>query len=373
MAGWVVLQATDGSRLVDDIYEAAFLPEFWPRVIAGVGRTVAAPTGALMLFDAQRPVSFSALEPSFEVTQDLIQSSAGSADWHIRYWEKHPFTGFVVAQDYFPAAALAEDRHRQKLQLQGFDSQLGTIIAMPTGEVVVFHVDRMVSDGPFGAPEIARLNALHPHLARASQLSARLGLERAEASLTALGSAGLAAAAVNRAGAVVAVNPAFDAMQSVFRAAAHGRICLAQPSADALLRAALVAAHAEIEPLVRTVPVAATEDTEPLLLHVLPLRGAAHDLFSRASTVLVASPVRASSLVPSASILTGLFDLTPAEARLASALAQGAALADYASASHLAMATLRSHLSRIMAKTGTVRQAQLVALLKSAGSLGAEP
>ncbi|MCR6672107.1 helix-turn-helix transcriptional regulator [Devosia ginsengisoli] len=364
------MQSSNDNRLLDDIYEAAFVPELWQRAIAEAGRLVEAPTGALMVFDAERPVSFAALEPSFEVTRSLVEANTPEPDWHIRYWQQHPFTGFVVAEDYFPADALARDPHRGMLRRMGFASQMGTIIAMPTGEVVVFHVDRVSDETPFDSTAVERLNVYYPHLARASLLSARLGLERTEVTLSALASVGLPAAAVSPAGVVVSVNAIFDDVKGVFRAAAHGRIALADPAANLLLQAALATANGDSEPLVRSVPVAGTDATEPVMVHVLPLRGAAQDIFHRASAVVIASPVRASNLVPSASILTGLFDLTPAEARLATALARGDTPAGYAEEAGLSMPTVRSHLSRIMAKTGTARQPQLIALLKSAGRLG---
>jgi len=54
--------------------------------------------------------------------------------------------------------------------------------------------------------------------------------------------------------------------------------------------------------------------------------------------------------------------LTPAEARLAAALATGATLEQIAAAHRVTEATLRSQLRSIFSKTGTSRQAELVRL-----------
>ena len=70
--------------------------------------------------------------------------------------------------------------------------------------------------------------------------------------------------------------------------------------------------------------------------------------------------------MPSPTILAGLFDLTPAEARLADALAQGQPLKDAASGANITFKSGRTYLDRIFAKTGTHQQSELVALLKSA-------
>ena len=82
----------------------------------------------------------------------------------------------------------------------------------------------------------------------------------------------------------------------------------------------------------------------------------------------------------SAPALTGLpeiarlraeFGLTKAEARLALRLAEGASLARAAEAFDVKLTTIRSQLQQVFAKTGTSRQAELVALLLSRGKVPA--
>ena len=61
--------------------------------------------------------------------------------------------------------------------------------------------------------------------------------------------------------------------------------------------------------------------------------------------------------------LRELFSLTQTEGVVASALGRGASLEDIAANMGIGLATVRSHLKRILAKTGTHRQAEAVALL----------
>lgn len=63
--------------------------------------------------------------------------------------------------------------------------------------------------------------------------------------------------------------------------------------------------------------------------------------------------------------IRALFELTPAEATLAAALAAGYSLKDAAASSSITVKTSRTYLERIFAKTRTRQQSQLVALLKS--------
>lgn len=62
-------------------------------------------------------------------------------------------------------------------------------------------------------------------------------------------------------------------------------------------------------------------------------------------------------------LLAKLYRLTPAEAALASALADGSSLADYADGRGLSQNTVRNQLRAVFFKTGTSRQGELVALI----------
>lgn len=61
------------------------------------------------------------------------------------------------------------------------------------------------------------------------------------------------------------------------------------------------------------------------------------------------------------------FDLSAAEAAPAVALAEGQALAEHAARRRVSLATTRSQLGSLFAKTGTARQVQLVLCLLGLG------
>ena len=67
--------------------------------------------------------------------------------------------------------------------------------------------------------------------------------------------------------------------------------------------------------------------------------------------------------MPSEGSLRSLFDLSPAEARLAQRLACGDSVEEVAKVLHIKISTARTQLAAIFAKTDTRRQAKLVAIL----------
>lgn len=79
--------------------------------------------------------------------------------------------------------------------------------------------------------------------------------------------------------------------------------------------------------------------------------------------VLVTADEPAHSHRPDAAVLQQQFDLTPAQARLAVALAAGESLEDYAQRAGLSVNTTRSTLKSVFARTGCRRQAELVLVL----------
>ncbi len=62
-------------------------------------------------------------------------------------------------------------------------------------------------------------------------------------------------------------------------------------------------------------------------------------------------------------LLGSLFDMTPAESRVAAALMEGDDVASIAQVLHVSVQTIRSHLKTIFSKTGTHRQGELIQLL----------
>ena len=62
-----------------------------------------------------------------------------------------------------------------------------------------------------------------------------------------------------------------------------------------------------------------------------------------------------------------LYNLTPAETRVLEAILNGQRLSDHAAAAGISMATTKTHLGSVFAKTGQRRKADLVRLILSSG------
>jgi DNA-binding CsgD family transcriptional regulator len=144
------------------------------------------------------------------------------------------------------------------------------------------------------------------------------------------------------------------------------RIGLADRRADATLAQLFLQMQDHATEQVRSVPVAATPGLPASIVNVIPIRGAANDVFTAASCMLTITSVSRPEIV-SAEIIQDLFDLTPAEARVARGIAAGKTVHDLADEAGLAAGTVRQQLKSVFSKTGVSRQADLVGLLVGSG------
>lgn len=350
-------------ELADDFYEAAFNSEKWPRVIDRISRFAGAASGMLMVFDDIRPTKHVATGRALDLHSKLIETETWKQDRRIPFFFKNPLTGFVFGNEYFPPE-IARDATYELRRTLDLDHEIGTIVPMPSGELVVFVLHRLEKEGAFDRQMIGHLNRLHAHFARSAYVATRLGLERARSAVSTLQSLGVPAAAVARGGRVVANNALLESVTETLIPLAFGGIGLARPASNKLLQEAIAAVLSDGEAVTRSIPVPAEDDQPAMVIHVLPLRHSASDLFSGADALIATTTVSASRFVPSPQVLMGLFDLTPTEVRLASALARGLSLQEAASANGIQISTARSYLESIFRKTGTRRQSHLVALLK---------
>jgi DNA-binding CsgD family transcriptional regulator len=362
------ISAAETGALIDRIYEAAVVTPLWPDLLEALGQAVKGNGGALFaVCDGYlRGIS----SPGHNVAMELFMKG----DWRERdrtlpraYALKYP--GFVTDAELLTEAELQQDEvYNDFYRKHGLDYRAGTIIPMPIGDSVAITIFRNGEQGPMTPDAVAWLDSLRPHLARASMTANRIGLERALAKTAAMQAIGLPSAVLDRRGRIVTTNSLFNSLvPTLFQDRLH-RIAVADAAADALLADALAAISMSHKAC--SIPVKASGDRLPMILHLVPIRGAAHDIFVQSSVLLIATPINRVA-VPTAEVLQGLFDLTPMEARIARGVAEAHSLEAIARAHGVSRETVRTQLKAVLAKTGSRRQSELVALLGGAAALGA--
>ena len=259
-----------------------------------------------------------------------------------------------------PEELNSEPIYRDFWRPQGVGWAAGTAIPIPTGESAILIISRRIESGPVGPAVVQRLDALRPHLARSILMAARLQLERARMASETLAALGVPALVLDDQGKVLAANHLIEALGGYVQWRALDRVSLKDRSADRLLRQAIATDLAG--GAVRSFPVRDADALVAMIAHIIPIRLSARDIFVRCAAALVLTPITLPH-VPPVELVQSLFDLTPAEARVARELAAGKTAQRTALEGGTSLNTVRTHVRGVLEKTGCNRQVDVVALL----------
>jgi DNA-binding CsgD family transcriptional regulator len=348
--------------LVDRIYESGFVPDLWPEVLRDASKLSGSAGASLFVVD--REVSaWTASRNARDVTEKFV-----SEGW---YWNgrlmsrvhrtTHP--GFLRDHEICSPEELDDEPiYRDIWRKVGLGGGVATAFDLPTGEGVSIILSRAAAAGDANANEIARLNTLRPHLARSAIFSARMKLERARAAGEAIAALGFPALVFGEAGRVLHANALVADCTRLLHWRAADRITLMDRQADALLTEALARVGTGDHGGARSFPVRRDGPGALLVGHVVPVRYSARDIFARGAALFVLIPATAPA-APPLELMRLLYDLTPAEARVARGLVTGKVVDEIAEDGGVSPNTVRVQVRALLEKTGCRRQTDLVALL----------
>jgi DNA-binding CsgD family transcriptional regulator len=259
---------------------------------------------------------------------------------------------FLAPQDLFYSCACVLESSRERVGL----------LALNTGR----------RQGPIEGRRLRELSALTPHLERAMRVRRLLVDERARFR-------GLRDVADEIARGVLLVDrrrravdgnlAAFNLLESGdgLRLDCRNRVYAVDERANEMLQAALriaaVRAFGSPGPLLDAIAVPRLSSRLPCSVNVLPAGRGDDPLATRVprAALLINLPERPHRL--NASTLRAIFGMTRSESLVAVLLAEGAQVGEIADKMDVTVNTVRSHIKRLLVKSGTSRQVELVALL----------
>ena len=365
------LDLADYDAVVSDIYDAALSPAHWDVTLTQlVGRFGKDRwDNAMLLWERVAPPAgrfLGACGVHAMAQQGYVLAFAGNNEWSVR-GHRMPVGSVFLSDELIDR----ESFHRSRFftnYLAGYEMELGLI-------ALIDRHDRdhlcLCFPGPDNGPPDLLAQAvrlLMPHFQRAVRISRRLS----EAELT----AATARAALDAAPSAILMcdedlrltyaNPAGHALiRDGYLRLRGGRLTLEDARDTARLRglgdpagpprcAAFALESGELPPIAAMGIRVAGRRSGPI-----------HPDFGAASLMIVAGRNHRTSFAH-VDHLRDWFGLTPAEARLAAALAEGASLEDFAATRGVSLNAARFLLKGVFAKTDTNRQPQLVARLQSA-------
>lgn len=350
--------------LADRIYEAAIVPEHWAEALEGMNSLSGSESATLFVFSETGPPRGVSTGMTRHQLDDFVRSDVWKHSPSVRWTLDTRPDRFLSVDDYLSEEQVASDEAWAPLAAMGFGRRIASVIQAPGGEQLALVLARMKSLGRYSPANVAALDELRPHLARAGLIAARLGLDRARSMVGALEQLGLAAAVIDRSARVIAANALLADSPRALIPTAFGGVAIHDRLANERFRSALERSATSAEGGAVSIPVGGTDEAPPLILHLLPICGNARDIFTGGQSLLVAIKIQRKG-PPQPELLKGLFDLTPAEARLVGELAVGGTLPEIAARIGLSVHTVRVQLRSVAAKTGTHRQAELMQLVSA--------
>lgn len=371
--------ADDLSLVIESIYAAALDPSAWPAAIERSAPFVGATNAIMLLWND------SSLESGVVVAHRV--DAEGLDRWQQEYlgddvWSHAGATRFAGRPFVTTGASLVHPTEFAKMRIcndllrpRGMLDLLATSLRWdgPVMSALSFYRREI-----FQRRHVERLAALAPHLRLAAAVQRQLVETRGRAVVaeSALDALGVGVLVLDGSGHVARANRKAEAIlrsQDGLRIH-HRRLCCAAGDETRALEGAITRAAQASERRVtaagQALRVLRPSRRRSLGLIVSPivpaeigpslLTGVA---WRAGAGVLVTVSDPEDGDVPASEHLRRLFGLTPAESRLAAALAGGQSLAEYAEQSTVSIGTVRWTVKRILEKTGCRRQGDLVRLL----------
>jgi DNA-binding CsgD family transcriptional regulator len=351
--------------LVDRIYQAALFPDDWPAVLHNLAQLVHAAGTSLVTRRSDAWIGWR-ISPGMAVLGDgYFTSEAAARSRTTAALLEANRAGFVAEHEVMGEEEFLNDPLMVEWGTPaGLHRAAATAILVPGGDLAVFHLQRKIGQPRFGPADLARLDALRPHLARASMLAARWRLERLRAAAQALELLGIPAAILDSAARVLTANTAIEAMDTHFQWLARDRLTLRDEAAAAMLNSACQRGSSSEGSTGKSFAAKGSPQATPIVVHVTPIGGRGRELFGGGLLLLAVSRTDTAA-PPDVSVIQGLFDLTAAEARVAAGLLEGASIQDLSRRHRVSTETIRTQVKSLLAKSGVRRQGEFIAKLRA--------
>lgn len=363
------------SDLIGAIYDCVVDPDRWDATLDGMRRLMDCANVVLYVVDPtsgahrlNRMVGISpewaARLPSHE--NDLAELHAEVADFYTRPLDEP----FVCHQDIKTEHWLANGYYRDWAKPQGIVDVIDTILIRKPERVASCALCRHERVGLITERETRLARLIAPHIRRAVTVSDMLDMRSltSNALTGTLDAIAVGIILVDGDGSVVHANRTAHRMFEAGEPVRAVGGCLQAADAETTARLREVIARAtEHEAGIAAAGIGmalSAGDDAIATAHILPL--AAGDVRTRLFPRAVAGVFVSTNAPPAVGALDAVaeaYHLTPSEARLLGRLILGEGTTEAAAALDIAVSTAKTHIARLLAKTGSRRQTDLLALV----------
>ena len=368
------------TSIIGDIYEASYNPGHWPVVLEGISRVTGSASAAMLYQDNE-------LEQAGGMfTYNIPPDTA------VSYSQAGPDPNFQIIMENMPIGTAGAVDHlvpdRQELEAYYGDFYTdflapndmhhiaGIILFNDAVRTVGIGLQRKEAMGVWAQSQIDMLTELAPHIQRALHIhkeftrlrmkeqALQAGLDRLVMGMVLFDSALQPVYCNPVAESILNTHPAIRLQHNKLYAATTEDT---EKIHKALLKALNAGAENDSMDASTALGLTHASTQSPLPILIAPVNRVAQDLQVRDLDAYVAlcvsDPEKNQPVVPEA--LCSAYQLTPAEAQVAIAIANGLSVEDIAKRHNNTMNTVRSQIKTIFRKLGINRQGELVKILLS--------
>lgn len=356
--------------IIGRIYEAAETPLIWSEVLRLLGNAFGSTVNVFVLSDKKSPLSevvvSDGADPKWEREYDNYYHSTNIILQRLR-----PFLapGLVLSSaDHFADREILESEYYQDFLRRRDVFYLigGLVTSTPTSNALLTMVRSRRR--PWTSDERDLVSSLMPHMQRAARFSSYFATIQQEHDEI-LNRLPMGIIVLNESGKAEFLNRAAEAIvgkKDGLCCDANG-VYAVNPTESAHLRALISSAKLTAGGKGGlgggSMSVTQTISRRPLSVLIAPMMPSAASPLSHSPRVAIFITDPEASQPTNIERLAVMFDLTPAESRMAGQLLQGSSVIEAADALGITRQTARVHLKRIFGKTYTNRQSELMRLL----------
>lgn len=366
-------------EIVGDIYEASYRPEHWPHVLKRIADVTGSRSALMMYQDRQCGRATATWYYNLGADEIARFNNANTPDPTLLLAASQVPLGTATTNHFL----IPDEADRRAYYGDFYDDMLiphdmyyvgGVVLINEKDRALAIGIHRGAKDEPWAQQEVDRLTALSPHIQRALNIHREFTQlrNRELAMQTGLDRMVLGVILIDHLFECVYCNPAAEEIldQANILSLENGKLAAKNPWEREELGTAIAKAagfgHGDRSPAFSSALGLSRIDkrvTYPVL--VTPALGIGQgllpDIESAQIAVLISDPEREQPIVAEA--LQSIWGLTPAEARVAIAIANGHSLANISEIRKTRLTTTKSHLRQIYKKLGVARQSEVVRIL----------
>ena len=339
------------ATFIGQIYEAAIRPGLRPALLENISAQIGADLGGTVLV-----MSTSGHQKKLPTDEDGLGELAISLSLANAHSETIAHAELLIEE-------LSPDEAHVHINKTSRAWCANTYLKIPNCNGVIFTWKRSLDLGPFDPATQEFLGVIGPHLGQACLIARRTILDQARSAMRTMELAGLPAAVLASPQRLIRANGHFRNLMPNQVQDFNGSLVFSDRQVKSHLERALACVRIyPSSPNLSLIPIRPAGKHPAAVAHIVPWNRVSADPLSDSFYVLFISHVSRSEPLPS-HVLPVLFGLSPAEARVAAAVAKGKTQDEIAVQAGLSVNTIKTQLKAVFMKTGVSRQADLVALM----------